>query len=210
MARNPSSNRALSAQPKTATSEKPKAVETPKPEKAATNATPSIQAPAVQTSKAPKFVMVGSKLPQNLEIQLCQPKTARVTGQFGSVEETINVKVGEIYLLRGTSYPVNKAPKGFPKRPDMTGDDDDGYAMSKIPAEFMARWMEQNRDTDMVRNRIIIVKADPDSLIDDAKDHADVDSGLGPLNPDGDRRAPKSASQKVDPITPDDRERNAA
>lgn len=163
------------------------------------------EAPAVKTASKAQFVMVGSKLPQNLEIQLCTTRHARETGQFGSVDSVVHVKTGEIHLLRGTAYPSDKPPKGFPKRPDMIEDDNGGYAMSKIPAEFMARWMEENKDTDMVRNRVIIVKDDVDSLIDAAKDQIDVSSGLGPMNPDGDPRAPKPTSTSVQGVKPEQR-----
>jgi len=155
-------------------------------------------APSVHTPSKAKYVTVASKLPMNLQLQLCQPRSGRVTGQFGSVEETIFVPTGKTYVIRGTAYPVNKPPKGFPKRPDMIEDEAGGYALTpNIPADFMEEWMTQNASTDMVISGIIKVQADLDSLMADAAEHAKLDSGIGPLNPDGDRRNPRPANTSV-------------
>ena len=158
----------------------------------------------------PKFVTVASKIPQSIEVQLCAPKTARVTGQFGSVEETVHVKHGQTYIIRGTSYPSGQAPKGFPRRAEMIEDQGGGYALThKIPADFWDEWLRQNADTEMVKNHLLIAHADVDDLASDAADFAKVDSGLGPLNPDGDRRNPKPANSGVAPLQPDDRRASA-
>ena len=157
-----------------------------------------ITAPAVHTPSKAKFVTVASKLPMNIEIQLTKKTTAVQTGQFGSVKEDIFVKYGEIHVIRGTAYPNGTPPKGFPKRPDTIEDDKGGYALTpKVPADFMAAWMEQNGETDMVKNGMIKMQADLDDLAADAADHASVDSGLGALNPEGDRRNPQPVNSAV-------------
>jgi hypothetical protein len=137
----------------------------------------------------------------HLEIQLCKPKSARVTGQFGSVEETVNVKYGDKYFIRGTAYPRGQPPKGFPRAPRMIEDEGGGYALTpNIPADFFAAWLEQNAETDMVVNGLIKAQPDLDSLAADAAEHAKVDSGLGPMNPDGDRRDPKPLGSSISQI----------
>lgn len=168
-------------------------------------------APAVKTESKAKFVTVASKLPMNIQLQLCAPKTARVTGQFGSVEETVHVPVGAIYVIRGTAFPSGQPPKGFPRRPEMIEDQNGGYALTpKVPAEFWKAWLEANADTDMVLSGMIKAQPDLDSLADDAKEHAGVNSGLGPLDPDGDRRNPKPMSDAVQEIKPEARASAAA
>ncbi len=159
-------------------------------------------APAVHGAKAPrKTVTVASKLPMHLEIQLCQEKTASVTGQFGSVKETVNVKFGAIYVIRGTGHPAGTVPKGFPKAPELNKP---GFALTHgVDAEFFARWLEQNKDTEMVINGLIMAHGDEDSLEDMTKERRKVDSGLGPLNPDGDPRSPKPLSTAVSPVKPE-------
>jgi hypothetical protein len=163
-------------------------------------------APAVIAESRAKFVTVASKLPMNIELQLCQPRTAAVTGQFGSVKETVHVRVGEIHVIRGTAYPVGQTPKGFPRRQAMIEDEAGGYALTpKVPAEFWAEWLKQNADTDMVRNGIIKAQPDLESLEADAAEHAKVDCGLGPLNPEGDRRNPKPANSGISDVKPETR-----
>lgn len=163
-------------------------------------------APAVHVQSKAKFVTVASKLPMHLEIQLCSPQTKSVAGRYGPADETTFAKTGQVYLILGTGYPRGQAPKGFPRRPDVIEDVGGGYALTpNIPADVMAAWMEQNKDTEMVRNGIIKVQADLASLEADAAEHAKLDSGLGPLNPDGDRRTPKPINGSVSPIRPEPR-----
>lgn len=210
MAKTPSKNRALSAAPRpgpAGAADKAAVLADAKAQEKAAK-TPAPGAPAVHgTAKAAKYVIVASKLPFNLEIQLCRPQESRVTGQFGSVNETVHVKFGEVLLICGTSYPVNNVPKGFPKPPGMIEDEMGGYAMTVgMPADFMREWMKQNADTDMVKNGMIKVHAELESLESDAREHAGISSGLGPLNPDGDRRAPKPQSTAVLPVSAEKRE----
>lgn len=163
-------------------------------------------APAVHVEKKAKFVTVASKLPMSIVIQLDAPRTARVTGQFGSVEETVFVPTGESYVINGTAYPTGQPPKGFPRRAGMIEDDSGGYALTpNVPAEFFAEWLKQKAGTEIVRNGLIKANADLDDLAADAAEHAKQDSGLGPMNPDGDRRSPKPANASVAPIKPEPR-----
>ena len=160
-----------------------------------------VEAPAVRGEEIPKgakYVTVASKLPMDIEIQLCRETTAAVTGQFGSVKETINVKTGRMYYIRGTAYPVGQPPKGFPKAPNMI---DAGYALtSGIPADFWAEWLRQNQDTEMVRNGLIKAAATQHDVEAKAAEHADVQSGLQPLDPDGDPRNPKPMNAAIENV----------
>lgn len=172
----------------------------------ATNTSAPLAAPTVKTPSKAKFVTVASKLPMNIEIQLCKPHTAAITGQFGSTKETVLRKEGAVHIIRGNAYPNGQAPKGFPRRPDLIEDSHGGYALTpNVPADFWAAWLEQNADTDMVRSGMIKAQPDLDSLAADAREHEDSDSGLGPLNPDGDRRNPRPINDAVQPIKPEAR-----
>lgn len=160
-------------------------------------------APAIAGSDIPRgarFVTVASKLPMSIEIQLCEPRTAAVTGQFGSVKETINVKTGAVYVIRGTGYPVGQPPKGYPKLPDSV--EESGYTLTpNIPADWFAEWLRQNAETDMVRNKLVMASGDRDRLADETIEHAKTDSGLGPLNPEGDKRDPKPMNSSMTGVT---------
>ena len=95
----------------------------------------------------------------------------------------------------------------------MIEDQNGGYALTPgVPADFWNEWLKQNAETEMVLNGMIKAQHDLESLAADAAEHADRDSGLGPLNPEMDakgnpldRRAPKPASLSVAPVTPEPR-----
>lgn len=155
-------------------------------------------------------VTVASRLPMSIEIQLCQPKSARVTGQFGSVEETVNVKVGPVYVIRGAGYPNGQTPKGFPKRPQTAGREE-AYALTPgVAADFWAEWLKQNEQSDIVRNGMIFAHAQPASLDKMADEREGVRTGLEPVDPDKDPRAPKPLNVLVQPVTTEEGRRDAA
>lgn len=162
--------------------------------------------PAV-APKSASYVTVASKLPMNIEIQLCKETTAAVTGQFGSVKETVFVKAGPIHVIRGTGYPNgNQLPKGFPKRPAMAGGDDAGFALTpKVPADFWAAWLAQNKTTDIVRNGLIFAAPTLDEVEELAKERGTVHTGLEPLNPDGDPRAPRPLNASIQVVKTEER-----
>lgn len=145
----------------------------------------------------------------HITLHVCEKITNRVVGQFGTAEEVSYRPHGKTYVIRGTAFPNGKLPKGFPKAPTLIEDDNGGYALTKnIPADFWAKWLEQNRDTDMVKNGMIKAQTDLDSLADDAAEHAKSSSGLGPINPEQDRdgkmldpRVPKPITAKISDIT---------
>jgi hypothetical protein len=153
--------------------------------------------------KAAKFVIVCSKLPHDLELQLQKLETAEVPGRHGPVPQTSARRFGPIYIARGTAYPAGQVPEGYPNRPDKAN----GYACTyNIPVDFWREWVAQNAETEMVANRVIYAEEDLDAACEVAKENTDVDSGLGPLNPKGDRRDPKPINGAVSKIQPADRQ----
>lgn len=60
-----------------------------------------------------------------------------------------------------------------------------GYAVTHgVDAAIWARWLEQNRDSDVVRNRLIFADEKPGMATGKAREQAEILSGLEPLNPD--------------------------
>lgn len=160
--------------------------------------------PKLDLPKSAKYVTVASAVPMNLELQLCRETTASVTGQFGSVKETVMVKTGPIHVIRGNAYPAGTVPKGFPKAPVMI--DDTPYALTpKVDAEFFAEWLKQNAETDLVRNKLIRAHHSLDHLEGEALETKKVRSGLEPVDPEGDSRAPKPLNSLVQPIVTEER-----
>lgn len=158
-------------------------------------------APASPLPKSARTVTVASKIPMTIELQLCRQETKSVTGRYGTEKETVNVKHGKTYFIRGTARPNGTIPKGYPKAPDMA----DGAALTPgVPAEFFEEWLAQNAETDMVLNHMVFAHSSRDHVEGIAADHREELSGLDPINPeqnkDGsmvDRRVPKPIDANV-------------
>ena len=72
-----------------------------------------------------------------------------------------------------------------------------GYALTfGVDADLWARWLENNKSTDMVVNRQIFAHEKQDSLRSIARDHEAVKSGMEPIVPDDDARIPKRVKKE--------------
>jgi hypothetical protein len=93
------------------------------------------------------------------------------------------------HVINGTAYPNgNTVPENMPPRPQMAT----GYALThNVSKDLFDSWLAENKDSAMVKNRLVFAYEKTDSVKDAAKDCKGVDSGLGPLIPDADRRMPK-------------------
>lgn len=164
--------------------------------------------------KSARTVAVASKLPMTVELQLCRPETKAVTGRYGTEQETVNVKYGKTYWIRGTSRPAGTLPKGY-KLPDVV---DGGAAITpNVDADFFEQWLDQNKDTEIVRNGMIFAHASRDHVEGMAAERAAELSGLDPINPDQkpdgtmeDPRVPRPIDANVGPIKTEPRATDAA
>jgi hypothetical protein len=67
-----------------------------------------------------------------------------------------------------------------------------GYALTyNVDADLWASWLAANKDTDMVRNELIFAQEKLANASAQAKANEPRKTGLEPLNPAGDSRAPK-------------------
>ena len=86
------------------------------------------------------------------------------------------VKVGEPVTICGCA--VYRGPGDPPPVAPIVG----GYALThNVDADFFSTWLEQNKDSDLVRNRLVFAHAKPDLATGQAKEQAEVRSGLEPL-----------------------------
>ena len=72
-----------------------------------------------------------------------------------------------------------------------------GFALTyNVDADLFTAWLAENQDSAMVKNRLIFAydSSKTDAVRGTAKEGKDVDSGLGPLVPDVDRRMPKKTA----------------
>jgi hypothetical protein len=133
-------------------------------------------------------VTVASRLPMRFEMQTCKKRIEQRRHQNQCWREEIYFKDGPMHVINGTAYPNGTVPEGFPPRPEMVA----GYALTHgVDAYLYDAWAIENKDTDMLRNKLVFAFEKLDSTKGMAKDCKDLDSGLGPLVPDTDRRMPK-------------------
>lgn len=159
-------------------------------------------APAGHTEpKGKRTVTVACKFQAGLLLRLCAPRTvAEPLMGGGSREVKQYFPVGEPVYVHGPAEPAGQAPEGY-VRPQLQ----DGYALTHgIDADFFAEWLKQNKDTDLVRSRVIFAASGADAVQGQAKDNRDVRSGFEPINPKGDPRTPKPIAG-VGAIMPADR-----
>lgn len=161
---------------------------------------PSTAAAAQQArpaAKSAKTVVVGSRLPFTLELQLCKPMKTQVQGRFGPSEETIHVKHGSKVFIHGNTLPQGGIPKGYKTPPQIVGN---AALTPGVDAEFFAEWMRQHKDTEFVQNGLVFAHAGVEGAEGIALDDRAVASGLDPINPDGDDRLPRPIDTSISVI----------
>lgn len=147
--------------------------------------TPAPKDPVARVSaplKSGATVVVASKLPFDLVIRICDftTKLEPVVGG-GSREVRVAVPRAESVTIRGNAVPVGVAP---------TVQMEGGYALTQgVPAAFFAEWLEQNKNTDLVKNKVIFAHGKMTNAVAEAKEHAELKTGLERLDPD--KPAPK-------------------
>lgn len=129
-----------------------------------------------------------------LDIQLCRIEDKFEQNMQGGRTVKEAVRVGQVVRLRGTSYPRGTPPDGFPERPEMVG----GAALTRgVDREFWDEWVKQNRLNPIVTNGMVFAHESEQHVRGMALETAAVLSGLEPVNPKGDARAPKSSRSEV-------------
>lgn len=142
-------------------------------------------------------VIVASKLPMTIEIQLCRAHSVMEQGRYGPVEAKVFVRDGDVFRIRGTARIRSDEPKGYVP-PEMIA----GFSITRgIPADFWEKWAQQNQSLEFVRNGLVFAFPDLASIGDAAKDVAALRSGLEALDmadPDSpDPRVPRPTDPNV-------------
>lgn len=128
------------------------------------------------------------------DIQLCKIEDKFEQNMQGGRMVKEASRIGSVVRLRGTAYPRGTPPKGFPPAPEMA----DGAALTRgVDKDFMDAWLLQNRLNPVVMNQMVFVAETDDAVRGRAKDLAGMLSGLDPVNPDKDRRIPKSTRGEI-------------
>ena len=94
------------------------------------------------------------------------------------------VPKGEKVLINGPAVPFGVHPKHRIE---------EGYALTyNVDKELWDLWFEQNKDTDIVKNKLIWASEKPDNMRGFARENAARLSGMEPVTPGNDYRVPKS------------------
>jgi hypothetical protein len=100
-------------------------------------------------------------------------------------------KVGEPIKINGPA----RAPGSDPDAKQVTG----GYGLTfNVPKDDFEKWMHDNAELDMVRNRLIFAADSSERAKDQARDQKTIRSGLEPLNTEG----RKGNGDYIDPRMP--------
>ena len=145
-------------------------------------------------------VKVGCKMPNGIILRLdnmVETQEPMFGGGFRNVKTAQQVASVQLF---GTAVPFGA------ERPCLIVG---GYAITNnVSGEFMEKWLEQHKDSDLVRNKIIIVHdRDTDGL---ARENKSVRSNLEPLDPNSkkgkdyvDPRMPKQIKPGTEPVKED-------
>ena len=137
------------------------------------------------------FVHVACRLPQGLRLRIFEQHEIDEPTPTGLRKAKISrpvLKNGteEIleYVVPGYNPGLNKLPANYIVVP--------GFRTVRVPADFWAKWLEQNKDAAIVQKRIVFAAStEPDvqAMIKEAES-ANVRSGLEPLAEKNDPRIP--------------------
>ena len=139
------------------------------------------------------YITVGCKLPNGLKLRIFNmvPFSEPIMGG-GWRETMIAQDTGEEVRLYGYAVPPNLRPKYL-----IIGD----YALTpNVPAAFFRTWLEQNKESDLVKRGLVFAHKDGAQAQDMAEERKDLKSGFEPLEQGFDPRIGKPATKNLTPI----------
>lgn len=152
----------------------------------------------IQVSKSTNNVTVASKLPNGLWMQLYEYVEEYQNSPTGPVKVKLSKKSGPPIKLNGCALPFAAVP-AYPVP--------SGYALTEVPADFWEKWVEQNKDADYLKNRVVFAHEKREAAADRAKEQHDEILIAGNFNPrtgsyDGRVVGVKSGLEAIDPKNP--------
>ena len=135
------------------------------------------------------YVTVACKLPHGIWLRTFQPHEEDAVKRDGSTERVTIYREAARFRIRGNAIPVTRDPeKDYPQ---VLGGPN-GYALThSVPAELWASWLEANKDSSIVTNKLIFAAERSDTVRAEAKECASIKTGLERLSRDGDERMPR-------------------
>lgn len=135
-------------------------------------------------------VTVACKLPHGLILRLHEMISVPEPVLGGGVRETkVARHTGQEVIIKGAAVPYGKAPQT-----EIHG----GYALTfGVDAQFFSRWMQEFKDSDMVKNGLIFAFEKRDDAAAKAKEQEEVRTGLEPIDPEKPGRGIKKMDNKI-------------
>lgn len=141
------------------------------------------------STKSGEIVTVALKHPNGIFMQLYDMAESPEVGPLGTRIVKIARKRGESIRLNGTAVPHGKTP-----RFTIAG----GYALTGgVPKDFFDEWLHQNRESDLVKNRLIFCASSTASAMDEATEKEEIRGGLEPMDPDAPPREMQVQNKNV-------------
>ena len=146
------------------------------------------------------FVTVACKLPNGFLIRTFNMVATQEMVMGGGVRET---KVAE----RTDHEPVRIYGPAVPFGQRSPVRIVAGYALTpRVPFDVWESWLKDNEKSAMVKNGIVFAYERTEDAVAHAKDGRAVRSGMEPVNPDGDPRAPKRIKKMTGRAAEDEEE----
>lgn len=132
-----------------------------------------------QAAAARETMTVACKLPHGLVLRLFDMVDEGEPQRDGSVKTVKRARQryesGEVVL---NGYVAKHTPGT--QQPSVPS----SYALThNVPAAFFAEWMEQNKDSDLVRNKLIFGHGSADRVSGFSREHDKTLCGLEPIDP---------------------------
>jgi hypothetical protein len=126
-----------------------------------------------QVNGGGEHVIVACKLPNGIILQLCEWTERTESGLGGIRTYKVWEKRGDKYVVRGVTIPFGTVPTYA-----MAG----GYALtSGIPRDFWEKWLEQNKDNQVVLSGLLFAHASQDDAEAQAEEGKAELTGMEPL-----------------------------
>lgn len=116
------------------------------------------------------------------------------------MEKTVELVMGggtrDVEVARNVGEPIRILGPGRLDRPGDRRPIASGYALThNVDADVFETWIAANRDSKMVQNRLIFAHAKAGEVEAKARAHETQRTGLEPLDPQSDTRAPKKRTE---------------
>lgn len=140
------------------------------------------------TATGTETVTVACKYPAGLLLRLFHMEEAQepvLGGGWRTVKKA--VQSGQTIRING---PAKRVEEALPWQ--VLG----GYALTPgVPADFWAEWLQQNADSELVKNGLIFASERREMAEGEAREKVEIKSGLEPLDP---QNLPKVGRLKVE------------